>query len=1046
MQILHLAYMRSMGILLLFTFLVLCEQEVSSQSWFSNAKHFTAKDGFPGSTVQDIAQDSHGFMWFATNKGLVRFDGTDYAVFLNNSTDSNSLANNYVRKIKVDTNLNGLWIGTKDGLDFKPIGSSGFQHFINPGGNKPNTVYDILQHQSGTYIALGKNGLVKLDTESPGNYEPVSMNTDDPNTNVTLCLAADHLNPDVIWVGTNNGLVKYNTQTGKSWIYHAYIESETSNRIANSYRKIFVNAKGRVFLGTLGEGLFIINPGDTATQQIISNPMTITHRVGDVIFDIDLAEENKLWISSYVGLVLFNMDSLSIEKYFQNDPENEQVYGHSLTDRDGRIWYGSMLGLYLYDELRNRFVNYQKDEEAHILVFERTLFLNGKFYLAIREANGIQTFDEKSRKWEELPIDRPGEIKINYTSTSDIVITDDSILYYIDGDGSAYVLDQNKTLVPTELLPSQLNVKFRYFLKDHLGFIWVSTYTQGVFRLDMKTGEYRHFPYGDDYGMLSQKLGKMFQDSKKNIWFSSISGLSKYDYVKDEMQHFPLEFAKTGGYVTVHDLSEDANGNIWLAGGDLGLCLLKSDSMDGNVSYFIEQLDDLQSQNVFDLHCDKIGSVWFIGNTGLEKYSINEGTSRIFSTESGVMVHDIRYDHSNIKPIDPIDNNRFIMGFNEGLLVVSPDRMPVNMENPMPYLTSFSIFNREQWNTDTLLGIDNIRLIHNQNYISFGFSSICYTSPELAKYEYMLEGINDDWIPANKGNNVSYSNLFPGDYVFRVKTSNSDGTWSSNELALSIYIVTPWWSTWWFRTLIFLVIVSIIVFLYQVQLQQAKKKNKLKANIKARILRADMQALRSQMNPHFVYNCLNSIDYYILDNDAEKASEYLNKFSRLIRLILQNSTSEYVNFKDESEAIRLYVQMEHLRFDGKFDAEFEIDESVDIENIEVPPMLIQPYIENAIWHGLMHKDSKGKLKISFRQNHSMLLCTVEDNGVGRDGSEKIKSKSSMKKRSMGMRITKDRMSILNLVNNVNANIEIVDLFHENGEAAGTKINIEIPFK
>lgn len=207
----------------------------------------------------------------------------------------------------------------------------------------------------------------------------------------------------------------------------------------------------------------------------------------------------------------------------------------------------------------------------------------------------------------------------------------------------------------------------------------------------------------------------------------------------------------------------------------------------------------------------------------------------------------------------------------------------------------------------------------------------------------------------------------------------------------------------------------------------------------------EMQALRAQMNPHFIFNCLNSINRYIVKSDQATASLYLTRFAKLIRLILDNSNSKNVILSNELEALKLYIEMEALRFDKKFSYHFDIANNISADSIEVPPLIIQPYVENAIWHGLLHKENGGMLIIRVKMiNESMLQCEVEDNGIGREKARELKSKSAISRKSLGMKLTESRLSLLNKYAAVNASIDIVDLKEENGESSGTKVILKIP--
>lgn len=207
----------------------------------------------------------------------------------------------------------------------------------------------------------------------------------------------------------------------------------------------------------------------------------------------------------------------------------------------------------------------------------------------------------------------------------------------------------------------------------------------------------------------------------------------------------------------------------------------------------------------------------------------------------------------------------------------------------------------------------------------------------------------------------------------------------------------------------------------------------------------EMQALRAQMNPHFIFNCLNSINRYIVKSDQQTASLYLTKFAKLIRLILDNSNSHKVVLSNELEALKIYIDMEALRFDKKFTFHISVAENITPETIDVPPLIIQPYVENAIWHGLLHKDCGGHLAINISMPQPCILqCVIQDDGIGRQKANALKSKSAVTNKSLGMKLTEERLALLNKHAASNASIEIIDLFSEEEAPAGTKVIITIP--
>jgi LytS/YehU family sensor histidine kinase len=205
-----------------------------------------------------------------------------------------------------------------------------------------------------------------------------------------------------------------------------------------------------------------------------------------------------------------------------------------------------------------------------------------------------------------------------------------------------------------------------------------------------------------------------------------------------------------------------------------------------------------------------------------------------------------------------------------------------------------------------------------------------------------------------------------------------------------------------------------------------------------------LEALRAQMNPHFIFNCLNSINRYIIKSDIKTSSLYLTRFAKLIRLILDNSEHKKVVLSNELEALKLYIDMESLRFDHKFSFDVSIDPEVDADNIEIPPLIIQPYVENAIWHGLLHKDSGGHLSVHVSRDNGSLVCEIADNGIGREKAMEYKSKNAPTRKSVGMKLTEERLQIASDDFSVAGSQKIIDLFDENGEASGTKVILTLP--
>jgi sensor histidine kinase YesM len=227
---------------------------------------------------------------------------------------------------------------------------------------------------------------------------------------------------------------------------------------------------------------------------------------------------------------------------------------------------------------------------------------------------------------------------------------------------------------------------------------------------------------------------------------------------------------------------------------------------------------------------------------------------------------------------------------------------------------------------------------------------------------------------------------------------------------------------------------------------QRLENDKKQTELQQRATELEMQALRTQMNPHFIFNCLSSINRFILKNETETASDYLTRFSRLIRMVLINSRRPLITLEDELEMLRLYLDLERMRFHEGFDYHINFKNNIDAGDVLIPPLILQPFCENAIWHGLMQKEGTGRLDISLNMEDNVLHCSITDNGIGREKAEMIKSKSVEKEKSLGLKITSDRLDLFNRNEDMQTSYNIDDLFDQNGDACGTRVNVRIRYE
>lgn len=355
---------------------------------------------------------------------------------------------------------------------------------------------------------------------------------------------------------------------------------------------------------------------------------------------------------------------------------------------------------------------------------------------------------------------------------------------------------------------------------------------------------------------------------------------------------------------------------------------------------------------------------------------------------------------------------------------------------PLVYIYSVSV------NDSDVFIKSDYDLNYDYKSIRISFAAIAYRGASQTSFKYRLNR-ELEW-HFTTDHELQFLSLSPGEYQFEVYAKNSSAIWSNKPAIVNFTIHPPWWETWWFRIGFLLLLIVIAVVIVKRRINYITFREAEKTAINKRTAELEMKALRAQMNPHFIFNVMNSIQHYMLQNDTEKAQRYLSKFAKLIRLMLDNSSLQEVTLADELKSLDLYVELEQQRFENKFEYVVSIDDSIDTNDISIPSMLLQPYIENAIKHGIGHLKTKGLIKLVVTSQVDFITIAIIDNGVGRVISALKKQSSGSDHVSHGTAITTHRIEAYNISNTLKITAQIVDLFDAENNAIGTKVELKIP--
>lgn len=417
----------------------------------------------------------------------------------------------------------------------------------------------------------------------------------------------------------------------------------------------------------------------------------------------------------------------------------------------------------------------------------------------------------------------------------------------------------------------------------------------------------------------------------------------------------------------------------------------------------------------------------YISN-GLHFYNPENNTTSVIPT---VNVHSEQRHSISRMGIDHTGALTYVNG-NRKLVKSGQSIYPVRFTNKDVFYEKFKINDQS---SDTINVYQSIDLKQHERKISFSMGLTNRNQNESEKYYYKTN-VDDDWIQL-ESRHIELDNLHPNvkEIYTKIETNGQIYEGKSLRIKSSKYFYETrlfWLLLAGFLTLVF----GIILYLYFKRKQEKK-------NFEQQLLALEMDRLRSQMNPHFLFNSMNSIKNYLVSRTKEEAADYITDFSKLIRLILENSRKKFLSLTEEVEMLKLYVAMENKRLNGTIEFHCEVDSNIS-NGFILAPMLIQPYVENAIWHGLMHKKENRKLRLSFKSVNEGVQCIIHDNGVGREYMAKKQAGVRLSKKSLGTRITGDRITMINKMFDLENETNIEDLYDENGEAIGTEVSIFLP--
>jgi ligand-binding sensor domain-containing protein/two-component sensor histidine kinase len=942
-------------------------------------------EGLPQSQVTSIVQDKQGYLWVGTLGGLARFNGKQFKSF----SSDDGLLNNRVNTLTIIKDE--IWVGHEGGVSCispQKIKTWSF----NNGQNAINTTA-ITAFNEAIYIATDGGGIYRIE-----NGKLLKKTFENVNDNYIHTMS---IYQNKLLISTLDGVL----DCEGSFKFNK-IEALKGIRISD-----FKIEKDLMYISSYTKGFLTFN----LKTEIIHQYSEIAPE--NYIKKIFKDSSQKWWISTSNGIWQFKDDvfhQLSEEDGLPISSVN-QVF----EDRNGNIWIATDgKGLLRYPGDAIQYFD-KSWGLASDLVVGITEDRNENLWFSTYGKGIIKFSPEGTSKTIQLPqnIVWSGVTNVNgfhWFGTEDGLaqIKDDKLIHFYTGEENGpggkittiLKVSNNKMYIGGSWgIYLYENGRFKY-LKDKKQSLQGTV--RGIVMVNQElfcATDNGFFKYSNqEYTKIKGINGSAYciaKDKLNAIWIGTAEGL--YQYKEEQLTKMKLDEATASNYIIF--LSE--KNNKLYAGSNNGLFILNLENQKNiRIDHYglDEGIIDLES-NVNSSFFDSKGYFWY-------------------GTAHGV----VKINQTLIKKSNP----------------------KINIKNILLNLQPFDYLSYSKSIDEKGLPL-HLKLPYSKNNLIFEIDRISLTNHDDITYQYWLEGIDEDWLPETKNSNITLSNLPSNNYVLHIRIKDINGE-ITDTLDFSFEIYPPFYKTWWFTLLTLLIIIYIIYSITRFKIKREREKSESEMlSFKSKLIALEQQSLNASMNRHFIFNSLNSIQYFINSQDKISANKYLTNFAKLIRKNLDSTAEEgnRITLEQELEGIELYLSLEAMRFKDRF--EYTIDTGdVDVEDVVIPAMLLQPFIENSIIHGILpNEDKKGIISIKIKKVAEIIYIQIDDNGIGIEDSIKQKSNSKGDHKSQGMEITSKRIELIKKISN--KGFEIIGPFQINKKDTllkGTRVIVKIPIE
>jgi ligand-binding sensor domain-containing protein len=977
---------------------------------------WTVKDGLPQSFISGMCQDNDGFLWIATLNGFCRCDGRTFKYYRHTYADGGAIGGNIILQL-FDAGNDQLLLCYMDGrIELFNTVTEGVTPLWK------DKTFDVLRPEAPYFKSLihDDRGICWMMADDGGIFR-----LDLSGHSVThFTLPGLQLHEPVLGLCYRRNSLLLFTKTELS------VRDSTGRQVkAIPYPFRSLNTFGTAGVMVYSPGirdngdLIIPDSGGIKIWNIekgfsMTVPFPRIKRRSRLIAQFDQA--GNYYFESDDGMYLLRPDNRLI-KWPLPDPAVEGLLTSICIDQSGVLWAGtngyglrqynlSMTGMHGYRD-RSTFVIDVLSHYGSSPSPARTpeTFLNR----SVAFANRCVSF--KDSIWI---------VDVNQLQASPTLalFTHNrvSVLTFHNEEARS----ENPALRKAPQAQHELH-KIIFLAFTRKGSLWGIDQHFFLVRFDLRRHSFRVFPRPVQLDP-GEELNGMTADGESSFYITTTQNLVRADTLGQTDRLTSL--LPTKELLTVSKDHDDDN-ILWI--GTLSDGLIRLDRTTRQTQVF-SIATGLPNNTIYSVVEGDDHRLWCSSNKGIFAFDKQLHSARSFTSRDGLID-----DEFNRFYYISLPDGHLAFGGPMGYTIFDPLELKTDNFDPSIVLTGLSIINRPRQYA-LLRTLSELDLPHDQNSITAEFAAMQFDFPEKLQYRYMLEGFDKTWVLAGNENKAYYTSLPPGNYTLLLNASNTSGKWSSHIRRIRIMITPPFWQTWWFYTTVLLFLGLLVYSFLQLRIRRLKKAHRQQLHFERQAMELHAMALRARMNPHFIFNCLNSIKALIQEKEDKKAISYLTSFVVLIRKQL-NNTSDRISLREELDTCRLYLQLEAMRFDGRIAYEFDIADTVQPEQIMVPPLILQLVVENAVVHGLIPLEEGGLVRIGVYREGRYTICSIEDNGIGRVASGANRRRSSPLHESRGVQMLEERIRIHNRLNERAGSIGIADLYGPGGQPSGTRV-------